>query len=133
MSSYVIRLPWPEPALWQNRKVHWARRAKATKSARKTAWALALEQKVPRIPNAILEFEFYPPTNAKRDIQNMPATQKAAIDGIADAMGCDDSEFRVRWPEAFSGVVHGGCVVVRIIPPVVQIELRGTINEKGPL
>lgn len=128
MSSYVIRLPWPEPALWQNRKVHWARRAKATKAARKTAWALALEQKVPCIPNAILEFEFYPPTKGKRDIQNMPATQKAAIDGIADAMGCDDNGFRVRWPEDFAGVVHGGCVVVKIIPPVVEIELRGAIS-----
>lgn len=128
MGSYVIRLPWPEPALWQNRRVHWSKRSKATKSARKAAWALALEQKVPRIPNAILEFSFHPPTIARRDVQNMPATQKAVIDGIADAMGCDDNGFRVRWPEDFAGVVHGGCVVVKIIPPVVEIELRGAIS-----
>lgn len=128
MGSYVIRLPWPEPALWQNRKVHWAKRAKATKSARAAAWALTIEQKVPRIPGAILEFSFHPPSRAKRDIQNMPATQKAAIDGIADAMGCDDNGFRVRWPEAFNSIVNGGCVVVKITPPVVQIEHRGTIS-----
>ena len=128
MGSYVIRLPWPEPALWQNRKVHWAKRAKATKSARAEAWALTIEQKVPRIPGAILEFSFHPPSRAKRDIQNMPATQKAAIDGIADAMGCDDNGFRVRWPETFGSIVNGGCVVVTITPPVVQIEHRGTIS-----
>ena len=125
----MIRLPWPEPALWQNRRVNWRDRAKATRSARKAAWALAMENKVSPIPNAILEFEFHPPTNAQRDIQNMPATQKAAIDGIADAMGCDDSRFRIRWPETFSGVVNDGYVVVRIIPPVAVIEHRGTIND----
>jgi len=126
--TFVIRLPWPEADLWQNRKKHWAVGAKAVKSARRYAWAIAKEQKIPCLPNAILEFEFHPPTNRNRDIQNMPATQKAAIDGIADAMGCDDSGFRTRFPDRFNGVVAGGCVIVRIIPPVVEVEHRGVVS-----
>ena len=128
MTDYLIRLPWPAPALWQNRRVHWRVQSRATKAARTTAWALAKEQGVQRIPDATLVFTFHPPSKHKRDIQNMPATQKAAIDGIADAMGCDDGKFRVRWPEQFDKVTPSGCVLVHIIPPLVNIELRGSVD-----
>ena len=128
VTDYLIRLPWPEQALWQNRRVHWAERSKAVKAARRAAWALAKEQGVPKIPGAILMFEFYPPDNRRRDIQNMPATQKAAIDGIADAMGCDDHGFRPNWPDVFAEAVHGGAVVVHVRPPVENIELRGVVT-----
>jgi len=114
--TYVIRLPWPRPALWQNRRVHWRARHAATKGARADAWAMACDAGLhfsgftaPR-----LVFSFYPPDKRRRDLQNMPATMKAQIDGIADALGVDDHSFRVVWPEAFGEPTPGGLVVVEV-------------------
>lgn len=114
--TYVVRLPWPEPALWQNRRVHWRVRAKATKAARMSAWGIACDEGLftSGIKSPRLVFSFYPPDRRKRDLQNMPATMKAAIDGIADALGVDDHGFKVAWPEAFGEPRPGGLVVVEI-------------------
>jgi crossover junction endodeoxyribonuclease RusA len=110
--EFTIRLSWPAKALWQNRPSHWAQKAKAKSNARAEAWALA--NGIPKWPNAVLEFQFMPPDKRRRDLHNMPATQKAAIDGIADAMGCDDNGFRCIWPTRFGEVVPGGAVYVTI-------------------
>lgn len=112
--QYLLRLSWPARPLWQNSRPHWRKERDAKAAQRKEAWALALHHSVKRMPNAVLEFEFYPPTAAKRDAQNMPATVKAAIDGIADAMGCDDAGFRCRFPDTLSEPVKGGCVLITI-------------------
>lgn len=112
----LLRLAWPERALWQNSRMHWADRAKAVKTARKAAWAVAREQNVRRVgtDSPRLIFTFHPPDARRRDLQNMPATMKPAIDGIADAMGCDDEKFRCVWPETWGEPVKGGCVMVEV-------------------
>jgi hypothetical protein len=65
-----------------------------------------------------LFFSFHLPKRGGRrpDLQNMPATQKAAIDGIADALGVDDAVFTVHWPTEWSEPIKGGSVVVQIAP-----------------
>jgi crossover junction endodeoxyribonuclease RusA len=112
----LLRLSWPHPALWQNRRTHWRRRASKTADYRREAWASALAQSVGRLETTTprLVFSFHPPDRRKRDLHNMPATMKAAIDGIAQAMGCDDEGFRCVWPEAWGDVVKGGCVMIEI-------------------
>jgi crossover junction endodeoxyribonuclease RusA len=55
-----------------------------------------------------------PPNNNRRDVQNTIAALKAAVDGVADVLGVDDSRWRIVWPVAFSGPVRGGCVLVEI-------------------
>ena len=120
-----ITLLWPASALWQNRRHHWADRTRATKEARRWAWAAAKEARVESNPNAYLKFTFHPPTKRLPDMQNMPATQKAAIDGIADAMQVDDSGFRCIWPLEFAEPVKGGSVIVEIFN---ELEHRGTIT-----
>ena len=119
MSDHIalIRMSWPSRPLWQNRRSHWAVRADAVAAYRKEAWARAMEQGVKRIGTTTprLVFKFCPPDRRKRDLHNMPATQKAAIDGIADALGCDDdSGFRCIWPDAWGDVVRGGCVMIEV-------------------
>ena len=111
-----ITLSWPSPALWDNRRVHWARKAKAKAAARreafyqvKAAGGRAVSFKRPR-----LTFEFHPPPRSRPDCQNLPATQKAAIDGIADALGMDDRTFLCRFPEALGERHPIGRVVVTI-------------------
>lgn len=113
----LIRMTWPEAALWENRKAHWAQRARAKKAYRTEAWAKATEQSVKRIKSVpTLTFTFHPPKGPGRkpDCHNIPQTQKAAIDGIADALGMDDAPFKCVWPDELGERVEGGCVMVEI-------------------
>lgn len=119
MSDHValIRLSWPDSKLWPHANGHWRPKARATKSYRNQAFVLAKQQSVDRIESKapILRFSFSPNKRGRLpDIHNMPATMKAAIDGIADAMGCDDAGFRCEWPEEFSERVDGGSVVIEV-------------------
>lgn len=114
--EYIIRLPWPSEPLWQNRRVHWSKRSKATKIARHYAAMAAREAGVPYLPDAMLEFSFYPPPMSRPDLQNMPATMKAYIDGIADAMKVDDRKFNCVWPSKFGERTKGGAVLVHVKP-----------------
>lgn len=113
----LIRMPWPPRALWQNARTHWRKRGDATKLYRQEACVLALQQSIKRLTTTAprLVFSFHPPDKRRRDLQNMPATQKAAIDGIADAMGCDDNGFRCVWPETWGEPVKGGCVMIEVM------------------
>ena len=121
----VITLPWPDKALSSNARVHWAVEAKAKKDARNLAWAVCMES--PRIqcePKATIFIEYYPKTY-RGDIHNVPSSLKAYIDGIADAMGCDDKKFKVEYPSVWAGKSNPGKVVFRIVPPVVDVPVVG--------
>ncbi|NQY62090.1 hypothetical protein [Cognatishimia sp.] len=109
-----LTLPWPPRALNGHAKGHWRPKATATAKYRAVAHQWANVKRVPKIPDAVLEFKFYPPDRRHRDIQNMPGMMKAGIDGIADAMGCDDNGFRPRFPDHFEEPVKGGKVVIVI-------------------
>ena len=111
-----IVLPWPPQGLSSNGRAHWASKAKATKGYRVTAFWLAKQAGITGDPQAVLRFSYSPPDLRHRDVQNMPAMLKAAIDGIADAMGCDDRGFRPQFPERFGDVCPGGAVIVTINP-----------------
>ena len=123
-----VLLPWPSKPLWQNSRCHWATKAKAVKQARKDAFNASFYARLARLPTGEgwthhLSFDFCPPDRRKRDLQNMPATQKAAIDGIADALKVDDATFKVKWPEEFGTVAdNGGSVLV--VVRAIQTEAR---------
>lgn len=116
MKEYLIRLSWPSRDLSSNARGHWASRSRAVKAYRREAWAMCQRHKVQAMPGAVLEFTYAPPDRRRRDAQNMPHMLKAAIDGIADAMGCDDHGFRCVFPSQFSEPVKGGAVLVHIKP-----------------
>jgi crossover junction endodeoxyribonuclease RusA len=124
ISPILISLPWPATALWQNRRVHWAAKGKATAVARKGACYAAMAcNGFYALRNASrgtyrLSFNFYPPDRRKRDLQNMPATQKATIDGIADALGIDDNALQIEWPMEWGTVADDGGSVTVLIRPV---------------
>lgn len=114
MREYLLRLPWPDKALSSNARTHWAKRARAVKTYRHNAGWIARSHMVCPDPAADLTFTYYPPDRRKRDPQNMPHMLKAAIDGIADAMGCDDHQFRCVFPSEFEEPVKGGAVLVHV-------------------
>lgn len=127
--NVTLRLPWPAPPLWQNRRCHYMQRARATDYARRYAQVVMHEAMQRHRVQAgaeqiVLTFAFHPPDNRRRDLVNLPATQKAAIDGIADALRVDDSTFVARWPEAWAGRVTDGAVVVEVSGLVAREGVR---------
>lgn len=113
----VAVLPWPDKVLSSNARVHWAVKARATKAAREYAWAVTLNATgaiKKSWPGARLALTFNPPDKRRRDEQNCIISAKALIDGIADALGIDDSKFRISY--AMGEPVKGGAVRVEIRP-----------------
>lgn len=106
----TITLPLPHKRLSPNARVHWGRKADATKSARRTAKYTAvalmadLRLDAPRLSSARVEYRFYFKTNARRDPDNAIASMKASLDGLTDAgLWTDDS-------------------VVTLLPPVLAVD-----------
>lgn len=98
--TVLLRCDWPARPLWQNVHCHWAQKARAVSAARAEAHAEALLRGTANIRGAdayTVRCDFYPPDRRKRDFQNMPATVKAHLDGIAEALGVDDHCFDVSW------------------------------------
>jgi len=70
-----------------------------------------------------VRLDFFPPSRAKRDDDNVPASFKAGRDGVADALRCDDARFRTIT------VLHAeprSCVVFSLIGPG-QIGAEGVL------
>jgi crossover junction endodeoxyribonuclease RusA len=116
MPPRVLALPWPDKLLSPNARVHWSRKAKATKLAREYAWAVTLNATGPNTAwrGARLAFTFNPPDKRRRDTDNCIASTKAVRDGIADALGIDDSKFECSY--RMGEPVKGGAVRVEIRP-----------------
>ena len=126
--SKEITLPWPDKALTPHAKGHWRAKAAATKAARHMAYLVALEApRVECIPDARIFVEYWPKAY-RGDVHNMHGRMKAYIDGIADAMGCDDKGFRVDFPSVWAGKSNPGKVVFRVMRQDVGIPFRGVIS-----
>jgi len=124
----TIHLPWPDAKLTPHAKGHWRKKAEATRQMRNHAWALAMAfPRVKRIPNALIFVEYWPKAY-RGDVHNVHGRMKPYIDGIADAMGCDDRDFRVNFPDVWAGKTARGEVVFRIMPPVVNIPVVRVIS-----
>lgn len=123
-----VTLPWPDRALSSNGRGGWAKRHRLTAEARNHAWVVAMEApRVAKMPNATIFVEYYPPSK-RGDIHNVASSLKAYIDGIADAMGCDDKGFTVHYPTVWAGSGKPGKVVFRIVPPLVTLPIDGVIS-----
>lgn len=121
----TLMIPWPHIDLTPHAKGGWRKKTRATKRQRTDTFWLAKEAKVPRIPDAILTFAYHPPNLARRDVQNMHGRLKGAIDGIADAMGCDDHLFRCRFPDHFAEVRTGGAIIITVEDPSCADDAAG--------
>lgn len=127
MTEYLIRLPWPPTCLSPNARKD--RRANTkTRNGYKTAAFYAAKQSGAAVAeDAHLAIQFYPPDNRRRDLDNMLATIKAGLDGIALAAGVDDYGWSLsiqRCPK-----VEGGAVLVHVVrSATVEIPLLGKIG-----
>jgi len=123
--SETITLPWPDPNLSPNARVHFRVKADSAKQARETGYYLAKEQKL-KVPDVPLHvwFTFYPPDKRHRDVDNMLSSMKSTMDGIFDAVGVNDE--RVQYTTIARGdVFKGGKVIVSIAPAMILYESEG--------
>lgn len=110
----AITLPWPPKALSPNARTHWAAKSKVAKAYRNTCFLLCRQAALP-VPagRALLSLEFIPPDRRRRDDDNCIAAFKSGRDGVAEALGIDDSRF-VTQLQISSEIIKGGAVRVRI-------------------
>jgi crossover junction endodeoxyribonuclease RusA len=112
----VIDLPWPAKVLHPNARVHWRRKADATRKARGDAILCALAANATRIDaEAVLaSVIFSPPDNRRRDLDGMLSSVKAYFDSIAEVIGIDDHKWEIAIEKALP--VKGGNVRITITP-----------------
>lgn len=116
--ALVIPLAWPSPYLSPNARIHWSKRAKATREARRTAY-LAMRLAAPKlikVPHGHvveIEFVFIPPNRRRFDDDGLASRMKATRDGIADYLGCDDNCF-VQTHRVATVPTPGGEVQVKL-------------------
>jgi len=127
----TITLPWHDRKLSPNARVHHFVLARAKKKAKSDANILAFlayrEIGRPQLIAPItVSITFHPPDNRRRDLDNMLASNKAALDGIAAAIGVDDSLWRLSLSRG--DVVKSGKVVVQITPAAVSVPVVGQVS-----
>ena len=111
-SPIFIELPWPDTRLSPNARLHWAEKSRiAANTKAQAAWAAraanAHTLKGAKRLEAVITF--YPPNNRRRDMDNMIASVKSQIDGIASVVGVDDSRWVMSFMKGDTAHPHG-CV-----------------------
>jgi hypothetical protein len=108
-------LPWPDKWLNPNNK-HREAYYRTSQEAKEYAYYMTLSYSLGEleVPEKIsITYKFYPPTRHKRDDDNFIAAMKPSRDGVALALGVDDSCFVTQAAE-WGEVVKGGKVVLRL-------------------
>jgi len=104
-------IPWPPKNLNPNARPHWRTKAACVKVYRAQAYYLTKSAHVSS--NAlVVGLVFRPPDKRHRDLDNCLASFKAALDGIADALGVNDNQFKLSL--SMGTPVKGGSVEITI-------------------
>lgn len=99
MTALTIELPWPDADLWPNRRTHFMVKARAAKQAKAdgqmaTLKALDGRASYPTDGPIPVRLTFHPPSNRRRDLDNMQAAMKHYLDGVALALNVNDHLFQ---------------------------------------
>lgn len=115
-----FELPWPDPALAPNRKNgrHWSTVHTIKNQALLTGKSAAMMQMIatgykPPESKLPVVMTFCAPDKRHRDLDNLLASEKNYLDGVAQALGVDDKMFEPITLKR-GDVVKGGCVIVEI-------------------
>lgn len=113
----AITLPWPDRSLHPNSRKHFMVKARAAKAARQTAGWCAKEAGIrpndPDIPAELKVTAIFSPPNARaHDLDGLLSSIKSQLDGIADALGTDDSKWQIAIRK--EAPVKGGSVRIEL-------------------
>lgn len=110
-----IIFPWFPKELNPNSTCYFRKKAKIKATYRAEGFRITTEalqtQTVDKSAKE-LHFTFYKPDNRHRDADNMLAAMKSGIDGMADALGINDKQFKTITIHVADQI--GGYVVVEI-------------------
>ena len=111
----MIVLPFPPASLSGHAKGHWRDKSGPTAKHREWAYAATLAAKptVPASGDIRIHIRFIPP-DRRGDRTNFPNRMKPYFDGIADALGVNDSRFLPSYE--FAEPEKPGHVIVAIEP-----------------
>ena len=114
-ASFEISLPWPLPCLFPNakRRSHWRTYVKPAKKYREDCMWMTravIGRTIFTTPPKVA-IAFYPPDLIRRDPDNLVGAAKHAIDGVADAIGHDDSTWKPTFTFHEPRRPHGAVVV----------------------
>ena len=93
--SNSVKLPWPNPSLSPNARVHHMALSRVKKAARHdAAWAAKAANLIaPGSDRIKVTMTFHPKDKRQRDRDNLLAQMKAYLDGIADHLCVNDHRF----------------------------------------
>lgn len=82
---WILQLPMVRPLTLNARGSHWASGYKAKKQITNDTILMARARKVPQLQRARVELRYSPPDRRRRDVDNLVATLKPAVDGLRAA------------------------------------------------
>lgn len=82
---WVLRLPMIRPLTLNARGSHWAVAYRAKQRIKSDTHQLAKAQRIPQLQRARVELRYCPPDQRRRDVDNLVATLKPAVDGLRAA------------------------------------------------
>lgn len=93
--TFTIELSYPSPLLSPNARAHWRKVNDARQAQHDEAYIAARQETewIGETYQVHATLTFHPPDSRRRDLDNMLASMKGALDGIAAALGVDDSVF----------------------------------------
>ena len=129
MNGVTLLLPWLDPKLSPNARIHWRAKAAKTKLYKEVARIVVMDalimmrrnnDPVPMPPPVVAQWIFVPPDKRKRDIDNMISNtcMKAAVDAcVLEGLLEDDNSEVLTWkaPEvwtAYPGLKGPGVVLL---------------------
>jgi len=123
----IIDLPWPPKELNPNARTHWAKKNQIAQRYKAECRLLTIHARM-QVPEGslVLDIEFVPPNRQRRDDDNCLAAFKSGRDGIASALGIDDSRFSTRFRLA-ADPVKGGMVRVRLYAEAIEKTTAGEL------
>lgn len=110
-----IFLPWPSSKLSPNSRQHWASLARAKREYRHDCFWAARKHGAEHssAESLTVKITIHPPDARRRDTDNILASLKSGLDGVADAIGIDDS----RWTLVICPVGEkrkGGAIILEV-------------------
>lgn len=115
MAELEIDLSWPAKQLSPNARVHYMVKHRYSKAAKiEAGWATKIARPINFGGDRFdVHIRAYPPSNRNRDADNLIASLKPHLDGIADVLGVNDRTFNAPTLE-WADPTERGKIVIRL-------------------